>query len=216
MLKIVSAPSSVLSEKAKPVVKIDKDILHLIEEMKKTLSATRDPEGVGLAASQIGRQLQIFIIKPTQKSPIQVFINPDIDIRGGTSGRVPDNAQFVEPKVHLERALAGGKRVTGPLEDSQARQDPSKKESTKLEGCLSLPNIWGEVKREPKVMISYLDENGKFHKRIFTNFPATVIQHEYDHLQGTLFPKRVLEQKGKLYKSSKNKKGEDEFEEIEL
>lgn len=59
---------------------------------------------------------------------------------------------------------------------------------------------------------------------------ATIIQHEMDHLNGVLFPKRVLEQKarlpspggeatggqGKLYKSYKNEKGEDKFEEIEL
>jgi len=45
---------------------------------------------------------------------------------------------------------------------------------------------------------------------------ATIIQHEMDHLQGILFPKRVLEQKGTLYKSSKNEKNEDEFEEITI
>jgi len=45
---------------------------------------------------------------------------------------------------------------------------------------------------------------------------ALIIQHEVDHLDGLLFPKRVLEQKGKLYKSHKNKKGKDVFEEIEI
>src|SRR3989344_9004038 len=78
MLKIVNAPSNVLSEKAKPILKIDKNILAIIEGMKETLNATYNPEGVGLAAPQIGKSLQIFIIKPTQKSKIQVFINPKI------------------------------------------------------------------------------------------------------------------------------------------
>ncbi len=45
---------------------------------------------------------------------------------------------------------------------------------------------------------------------------ATIIQHEYDHLQGSLFPKRVIEQGNSLYRSVKNRKGEIEFEEIEL
>ena len=45
---------------------------------------------------------------------------------------------------------------------------------------------------------------------------ATIIQHEIDHLSGVLFTERVLEQNGQFYKSHKNEKGEDEFEEIEL
>ncbi|MDO8658448.1 MAG: peptide deformylase [Candidatus Levybacteria bacterium] len=208
MLKIVSAPNNVLSEKAKEVSKIDKNILYLIEEMKVTLDNTHDPEGIGLAAPQVGKNLQIFIVKPTRKSKTQVFINPQIEARGDLTGRAPDNAQSVVPKAHLGQALAGGKEEAGPRANESG--------STKLEGCLSLPNIWGEVIREPQVVISYLDEHKKHHKKNFKGFIATIIQHEHDHLQGTLFPKRVLEQKGKLYKSSKNKKGEDEFEEIEI
>lgn len=193
MLKIVNAPSNILSEKAKPILKIDKNILAIIKEMKDTLDATHDPEGVGLAAPQIGKSLQIFIIKPTQKSKIQVFINPQI---------IPQ-----KPTSHL----------TGGNSDAQQKSVKiPKKESIKLEGCLSLPNIWGEVERSPKLLVSYLDEKGKKNERLFTSFTATILQHEYDHLQGTLFPKRVLEQKGKLYKSFKNKKGEDEFEEMEI
>lgn len=191
MLKIVNAPSNVLSEKAKPILKIDKNILAIIKEMKDTLDTTHDPEGVGLAAPQIGKSLQIFIIKPTQKSKIQVFINPKILSQ--------------EPASHLTSG------------NSDNKQKPAKrKKGVKLEGCLSLPSIWGEVERSPKLLVSYLDEKGKKNERLFTGFTATILQHEYDHLQGTLFPKRVLEQKGKLYKSFKSKKGEDEFEEMEI
>ena len=50
----------------------------------------------------------------------------------------------------------------------------------------------------------------------FDGFLATIIQHEYDHLNGTLFPKRVLEQNNQLYKSVKNSKGEVEFEEMSI
>jgi peptide deformylase len=86
----------------------------------------------------------------------------------------------------------------------------------KLEGCLSLPNIWGEVARYENVTIKYLDETGKSHKKKFSGFMATIIQHEMDHLAGILFTKRVLEQKGTLYRSEKNKNGEDVFEEIKI
>lgn len=93
----------------------------------------------------------------------------------------------------------------------------TKEEQTrKLEGCLSLPNIWGGVKRYATVTLEYMDETGKTHKRKFTGFMATIIQHEVDHLNGVLFPKRVLEQKGTLYQSEKDEKGEDVFEELKI
>jgi len=91
-----------------------------------------------------------------------------------------------------------------------------KKRIRKLEGCLSLVGIWGEVDRYPKITLEWQDEKGKKNVKKFNGFMATIIQHEIDHLEGILFPKRVLEQKGKLYKSRKNEKGEDVFEEIDV
>ncbi len=91
-----------------------------------------------------------------------------------------------------------------------------KEERKKLEGCLSLPNIWGNVERAEKIKLKFLDEAGKSHSRTFEGFLSTIIQHEVDHLNGVLFPKKVLEQKGTLYKSHKNKKGEDVFDEMEI
>lgn len=95
-------------------------------------------------------------------------------------------------------------------------QNETNKKTTKLEGCLSLPNIWGGVQRFNQINVSYQDETGKSHNKKFTGFMATIVQHEIDHLNGILFPKRVLEQNGILYKSEKNKKGEDIFEEIKI
>lgn len=85
-----------------------------------------------------------------------------------------------------------------------------------LEGCLSIPTIWGRVKRKKEVTVTYQNEKGKHLKKTFKGFLATVIQHEIDHLEGILFTKHVLEQGEKLYKSFKNDKGEDEFEEIKV
>lgn len=193
MLKIVSAPNPILSQKAKSIKKIDKSILKLIKEMGFVLSAARDPVGVGLAAPQVGQSLKTFLIKPTEKSPIHIFINPTI----------------IEKTKAEHLTIYSGRIET-------LNKNPKKSEEMKLEGCLSLPNIWGEVKREPEITISYLDENGKSHTRKFSGFITTIVQHEMDHLQGVLFPKRVLEQKGTLYKSHKNEKGEDIFEKIEI
>lgn len=107
------------------------------------------------------------------------------------------------------------------IEDSflSPQLTPTKKTKSKkrlLEGCLSIPDIWGNVKRENQLTLSYQDENGKKYCKTFKGFMATIIQHEMDHLNGILFTKRVLEQKEKLYRSHKNKEGEDEFEEIKI
>ena len=95
-------------------------------------------------------------------------------------------------------------------------ENVKKGKGVKLEGCLSLKDIWGVVERSPKVKISYQDEEGTHHERIETGFFATILQHEFDHIQGILFTTRVLEQKEKLYHSSKDEDGEVVFEELSI
>ncbi len=55
------------------------------------------------------------------------------------------------------------------------------------EGCLSIPDIRGNVSRPPKVQVEYYDANFELQDRIFDGITARVIQHEYDHLEGVLF-----------------------------
>ena len=190
MIKIITAPAPALSQRAKEVLAIDKNIQNLIDEMQQALLLAKDPEGVGLAAPQLGRPLSIFVIKPTSKSPIKVFINPKIvsSIKHQVLSKKSDAIPNTKYKI----------------------------QNTRLEGCLSLPNIWGEVRRMPFLTLSFLDEKGKSHTQTFKGFVVTIIQHEIDHLDGVLFTKRVLEQNAKLYKSYKDEKGEDVFEEIEI
>ena len=59
------------------------------------------------------------------------------------------------------------------------------------EGCLSIPNIRGEVMRQPRLKIRYLDENFVEHIEEFDGINARVIQHEYDHIDGVLFTDRL-------------------------
>lgn len=90
------------------------------------------------------------------------------------------------------------------------------KQNTPLEGCLSIPNTWGMVKRRKWVTLTYFDQNGKEKTSTFKGFPAVVVQHEMDHLEGALFTARVLEQKGKLYEIVKNKEGKESLKELPL
>ena len=75
-LGLVTTPNPVLLSKTKAVKVFDKKIKDIIAEMKRVLNACKDPEGVGLAAPQVGLLLSIFITKPYPKSTINAYINP--------------------------------------------------------------------------------------------------------------------------------------------
>jgi peptide deformylase len=66
------------------------------------------------------------------------------------------------------------------------------------EGCLSIPDIRGDVERHAKVRIQYVDENFVVHDEIYEGINARVIQHEYDHIQGILFIEKLKPLKKKL------------------
>ena len=185
---IVKIPNPILTAPAKAIAKIDKKILGFIEQMKLTLINTKNPKGVGLAAPQIGIGLKIFITRPTGASPIGVFINPEITWKS--------------------KELSDIKRVTVDAKN-QAHDK-------KLEGCLSIPNVWGYLKRSNRVKLRYMNINGNIEEKEFTDFEATIVQHETDHLNGILFPKRVLEQNRKLYRIDKTENEEEKLVEIEL
>jgi len=59
------------------------------------------------------------------------------------------------------------------------------------EGCLSLPGLLGFIERPNKIHISYFNENGKAKEETVGGFYATVLQHEYDHLEGILFIDKI-------------------------
>lgn len=179
-MKIVQGPDTVLSTPAKHIKKIDKELLALIEDMKETLLTASDPEGVGLAAPQVGKSIQLFITKPDKNADFTIYINPQVKLIG---------------KVVQRKNKSG---------------------ESKLEGCLSLKDIWGTVERAAKVEVTYMNEKGITQTKILSGFDANIIQHEKDHIDGILFPRRVLEQGGKLYKSHKDKHGDDVFDLVEL
>ena len=62
---------------------------------------------------------------------------------------------------------------------------------TREEGCLSLPGLSEPVKRFEHVRLNWLDENFEEHEQEFTGFASRIIQHEFDHLLGTVYTDRV-------------------------
>ncbi len=78
------------------------------------------------------------------------------------------------------------------------------------EGCLSIPGIREEVKREAHIRIQYVDENWNSFDEVYEGYKARIIQHEYDHLDGKLFVEKINPLKkqlirGKLLDISKGK-----------
>jgi len=76
----------------------------------------------------------------------------------------------------------------------------ARKQKIKLEGCLSIPRIWGPVKRAGRIFLNYQDLTGKKYLKWFSGFEAIIIQHEVDHLNGIVFTQRAVEQKRQLYR----------------
>ncbi len=177
--KIVQSGNPTLRRISKPVKKIDKKVLSLIQDLKDTLAVQKDPEGVGLAAPQIGKNLRIFVI--VFKNLKRVVINPEII----KIGPPPSDIHHTHSSEHeiLEGCLSLP-HYYGPLN----RQNYVKIKYQTLSTTDKLP-------------VTKTEE--------FRDFNAQIILHEIDHLNGFLFIDRLLEQKKKLYKLDKDDEWEE-------
>ncbi|OGK28861.1 peptide deformylase [Candidatus Roizmanbacteria bacterium RIFCSPHIGHO2_02_FULL_40_9] len=184
-MKIVLVPQPILATPVKQVKKVNQAIKALVADMMKTLEQQHDPEGVGLAANQVGQSLALFIMKPEPDSPITVCINPEV----------------------IKLINAPHNKEDNPKKTTKGKRN----KKTALEGCLSIPGLWGHVDRSGKVLLRFLDLDGKQQEKWFLGFKAAIIQHEMDHLNGIVFTQRALEQGHILYKEK-----DGEFEKYEI
>lgn len=85
-----------------------------------------------------------------------------------------------------------------------------------IEGCLSVPGIYGRVKRPLKVKVKAQDESGNAIRLSLEGFPARVLMHEIDHMNGIIFLDHIedssqlynIDKKGALMPVTQNKKDE--------
>lgn len=146
---------------AQPVTQFDSDELHLL--ITDLLDTMRAADGAGLAAPQIGVDLQVVIFGTDTANPRYpqapvvprtVLINPVITSLAGPDGAPPEE-----------------------VED--------------WEGCLSVPGLRGKVPRFQTIRYTGWDQFGEPIDRTVEGFHARVVQHECDHLIGKLYPMRV-------------------------
>lgn len=92
----------------------------------------------------------------------------------------------------------------------------SQKEVSIIEGCLSIPDLYGHVIRSAEIDVRSQDKQGKLFQQKYKGLAARIIQHEIDHLNGILFIDHVHDQNGKIFKVEKDKKGKEHLIEIAL
>lgn len=113
----------------------------------------------------------------------QTLIDDMIDTMHDTMG-----VGIAAPQVGIARRIC----VIEPTEDRLLvliNPEILEKEGEQLstEGCLSVPGKIGDVKRPTRVLVKYLDREGKEHTEEFLDFEAIVVSHETDHLDGVLY-----------------------------
>lgn len=125
----------------------------------------READGIGLAAPQVGLSVRLFVVDvpPTDDGERSLGSDPATATRGPVV--------FINPTLHAPEG------APEPME----------------EGCLSLPDIRGDVLRPPVVTVRALDERGEPFEMRCGGLLSRCVQHEFDHLEGVLIIFRMTQ-----------------------
>jgi len=165
LLEIKSAGEPVLRQKARNLTReeiLSPAIQQLIENMRETMHKA---PGVGLAAPQIGLDLQLAVIedKPEYMKDIHRETLAERERRP-----VPFQV-IINPTLTLESDL----------------------DADFFEGCLSVAGLTALIKRASRVRVDCLDHKGHPRTILASGWHARILQHETDHLHGTLYVDRM-------------------------
>ena len=161
-LSILQYGNPILRAKGKRIENIDARLRELSQNMIETMHVAN---GVGLAAQQVGEPIQLTVLDVSQVEdrPTEMKLN----------GKVVD-AKTVMPLVLVNPQLELGNET-----------------ETGTEGCLSFPEITGEIDRAKSITVRAQNLQGEPIEIQTTGFLARAIQHEVDHLNGILFIDRM-------------------------
>lgn len=155
---IVWYPDPILRAKGKPVGEVTPEIRQLVEDMLETM---RDQRGVGLAAQQIGKDLQLAVV--------------DITGCDHRESRMWIDGQAVNPEDHMPLVLIDPKLK---LTKNKVRD---------VEGCLSFPGLHHDINRAVRVKCQTRTLDGAPFVFEAAGLLGRAVQHETDHLHGRLF-----------------------------
>jgi peptide deformylase len=163
-LRILSYPHPALRQRAKPVDGVTEEVREVARRM---IDLMHEAEGIGLAANQVGLALRLFVADVAHSD------HPD-DERSLTSDPVSATRG---PVVYINPVLSEPRRDLVGMD----------------EGCLSLPEIRGEVRRPSQITITATDLEGSRFTLRGGGLLARCWQHEMDHLDGVLIIDRMLQ-----------------------
>ncbi len=169
-LPIVAYGHPVLRKVGEDITKDYPELQKLIADMWDTMY---NSNGVGLAAPQINRAIRLFVI-----DTIQIVEGFDEEDKRTYPNEEPVKDVFINARILEETGEPWAYN----------------------EGCLSIPKVREDVKRQPRIRIRYMDENFTEHEKEFQGITARVIQHEYDHIEGKLFIDYLAPLKKRLIK----------------
>jgi peptide deformylase len=162
ILDIVKYGHPVLRERGAPVTDLSPAIRQFVADLFDTMRAAH---GVGLAAQQVGRALQVCVIDVREVTDRPSTLERD--------GRPADVAAFMPLALINPRITPLGEPVAGP------------------EGCLSFPELYADITRPESIEVTALNERGETLRFRCGGLLARAIQHEEDHLRGILFIDRM-------------------------
>ncbi|MBA3651403.1 MAG: peptide deformylase [Chthoniobacterales bacterium] len=161
-LPIVRYGDPVLRAKGKRIDEIDDQIRELAANMIETM---HEANGVGLAAQQVGEALQLTVIDVAEAEDQESTLT----LNGGE----------MDPKSSM------------PLILVNPELDLGKETAVGLEGCLSFPEITGDIRRAVSIVLRAKSLEGEPMEIEASGLLARALQHEVDHLNGILFIDRM-------------------------
>lgn len=170
-LKIYTFPDLVLAKKAQPIQRVEKSYYRLADDMLETMY---EAPGIGLAANQVG-VLEKIIVVDTEYNVVDKEELKEGELPPEGSEEI--NGQFISGKKPLI--------IINP-EITYREGKASIKEA-----CLSVPDYQSEVQRAEKIKVQYQGIDGLSHTLSAEGLLAICLQHEMDHLDGTLFIDRL-------------------------
>jgi len=162
-LRIVHYNDPILRKKGARLTSFDAALSSLATAMIATMHAA---SGIGLAAQQIGRALQLCVIDLREVEP---------DFKWELDGARPP-LDLIMPLVLANPEITVIRGTENYLYE---------------EGCLSFPKIRGDVSRPDAIIVKFHDAHGLLHTLACDGLFARCIQHETDHLNGILFIERM-------------------------